>query len=152
MMHPHRGFTLLIAVILSAVSLSLALALLDISYKQVTLAIAAKQSQYAFYNADAAMECALYYDQKLDAFNYTTPLASGSITCAGLPITAYSTSQSGGVRTTSFKIQCSPSGSSATVTVRKSSAVATTMYANGYNICNESDARRIERGLKINYP
>ena len=67
----QRGFTLLVAVILASVALSLGLILLDISYKQVVLASSARQSQSAFYNADSAMECALYWDQQFDSFAYT---------------------------------------------------------------------------------
>lgn len=148
---PQRGFTLLVAIILASVALALALALLDISYKQVTLALTAKQSQYAFANADSGLECALYWDLKQDAFNYTTPLAAGSITCSGLAITGYSTSQAGGIRTTSFTVPCAVSGVSASVTVRKQSDATTAIYSNGYNACDVNDARRIERGLKATF-
>jgi len=148
---PQRGFTLLIAVILSSVSLALALALLDVAYKQVTLALLAKQSQYAFAAADSALECALYWDQKRDAFNYTTALGSGSITCATLPLSSYSTAVASGVRTTIFSVQCPTGGTSATITVKKASNADTQIFSNGYNSCAASDLRRVERGLKISY-
>ena len=60
---PSRGFTLLISVLLVTVILSLSLSLLDVAYKQVVLSSTAKQSQYAFYTADSALECTLYWDQ-----------------------------------------------------------------------------------------
>ena len=88
---PIRGVTLLISVILTSVVLSVALALLDITYKQVLLSGSAKQSQYAFYNADTAMECALYWDQQKNAFDYTTPLGAGSLLCNTLGATSYVT-------------------------------------------------------------
>jgi Tfp pilus assembly protein PilX len=148
----HRGFTLLIAVVLSSVALSIGLALLDIAYKQVVLASTAKQSQNAFYAADSVLECALYWDQQSDAFNYTTPLASGSITCnSGLPITSYTTSQAGGTRTTTFTVPCAASGEQGVVKVYKTSAAATQIFATGYNTCDTTNTRRIERGLKIVY-
>jgi len=149
----QRGFTLIIAVILSSVSLALAMALLDVSYKQVTLALSAKQSNYAFAAADTALECALYYDQKLDAFNYTTPLASGSITCGGIAISGYSSTQASGIRTTIFSQRCSASDATtnAVVTVRKRDNAVTDIFANGYNNCVANDLRRVERGLKISF-
>lgn len=146
-----RGFTLLIAVVLSSVIVSVSLALLDITYKQVTLASAAAQSQYAFYSADSALECALYFDQKSNAFDYYSPLGSSSITCAELPIQDYVTSQSGGTVTTTFTVPCAGGGSRGNVTVTKSSTGATSIFANGYNSCANDDVRRIERGIKATY-
>ncbi len=154
MMHTTspRGFTLLIAVILSSVISSVGLALLDVTLKQVILASAATQSQYAFYNADTALECALYWDQKIGAFDYTSPLSAGSITCADLVVTNYVPASGSGTRTTSFSVPCtSGSGTLGTVSISKTATGQTTIYANGYNSCDPNDPRRLERGLKATY-
>lgn len=158
---PLRGITLLVAVILSSVVLSVALSLLDITYKQVLLASSAKQSQYAFYNADSAMECALYWDQQKDAFDYTaTVYLANGFTCADtsgvvqtiVPNTAPNSSTVGGsTRTTVFYLPCAGGGTSGVVTVSKTSAAATTIFATGYSSCSAADPRRIERGLKVTY-
>ncbi|MEK7602014.1 MAG: hypothetical protein AAB472_00795 [Patescibacteria group bacterium] len=145
--HPQRGVTLLIAVILSSVIVSVALALLDISYKQQLLASTAKQSQYAFYAADSVMECALYWDQQWNAFDYTSPI--GSISCNNQTITPSSVVTTN--RVTTFTLPCATGGIQGIVTVTKSSAAATNIFATGYSTCNASDPRRIERGLKVNY-
>jgi Tfp pilus assembly protein PilX len=85
----ERGFTLLIAVIFMSVMLAFGLALGSLAYKQQVLASSAIQSQYAFYAADAALECALYADQRenLFAYNATTPTEVGgnapAMTCDG---------------------------------------------------------------------
>lgn len=157
MMNPmdtSRGFALLVAVVLTSVLLSVGLALLDISYKQVILSSTARQSQYAFYAADTAMECALYWDQKQNAFSYTAPLAT--IRCSATDITP-STSVSGGIRTTTFSTPC-VNGVSGSVTVYKTNgaicsgtSATSCIYASGYNTCTSSDPRRIERGLKVFY-
>ncbi len=143
-----RGFTLLIAVIMCSVLVSVGLALLDITYKQVLLAQAATQSQYAFYNADSALECALYWDQKQNAFDYsyTSPTA---LTCGGLSVT--STLTSGTTKQTVLTIPCAAGGSSATVTILKNASAVTTIYANGYNTCTTTDLKRVERGLRARY-
>ena len=153
-----RGVTLLVAVILSSVVLSVALALLDVAYKQQLLASTAKQSQYAFYNADTVMECALYWDQRQNAFDYTSPLASGSVTCKNLPLLNYVSSLNGSTRTTTFNVTCSGSDVRGTMTIVKtngSSFCAGTsyscLYATGYSSCDATDPRRIERGLKVLY-
>ncbi len=152
-----RGFTLLIAVIMCSVLVSVGLALLDITYKQVLLAQAATQSQYAFYNADTALECALYWDQKVGVFVWDFPGSQGNtaldVKCQGLDVPNYTVTQSGGIRTTSFSVPCAPplSGTLGTVIVNKTATNATTIYANGYNTCNANDPKRIERGLKAQY-
>jgi len=65
-----RGFTLLIAVIFMSVMLSFGVALGSLGYKQQVLASGAIASQYAFYVADTALECALYADQQQNLFDY----------------------------------------------------------------------------------
>ena len=66
----QRGFSLLVTVIFTSVMLMLGLALGSLGYKQQVLASTAIESQYAFYAADAGLECVLYEDQQLDQFNY----------------------------------------------------------------------------------
>src|SRR4051812_30828309 len=113
MMHTprQRGFTLLIAIILSSVVLTVGLSLLDVAYKQVVLSSTAKQSQVAFYNADSALECALYYDQKFNAFDYTAPANQSSLTCSSTPVTNFTSSIADPTkRVTIFTIPCPGGG------------------------------------------
>lgn len=151
---PQRGFTLLIAIILSSVTLALGMALLDIAYKQIVLATSAKQSQYAFYNADSALECALYWDQQQNAFDYTSP--ASSITCATQTMTLATlpntTTVSGNKRTTKVYMPCTGGGTNALMTISKDNVTgSTTIYSNGYSNCNASDSHRVERGLAASY-
>lgn len=153
----QRGFTLLIAIVLTTVLLSVSLALLDIAFKQVTLSSTARQSQHAFYAADSAMECALYWDQQFNrfAFSNATP---GTITCNAVSIPV-STSVSGGTRTSTFSIPCEGGGSSASVIIQKTNGTAvcsgssanSCIFANGYNTCDADSQNRVERGLKVFY-
>lgn len=154
MMHPRnapqRGFTLLIAVILASVALGVGLALLDIAYKQVVLASAARQSQTAFYAADSVMECALYYDQQMNTFGYSA--SSGTVTCNGTNPATVTFNNGVTPRSRTFTIQCTGNtGVLGMVTVYKDSNAATSIYAEGYNTCDSSNQRRIERGLKATY-
>lgn len=149
---PTRGFTLIIAVLVSSVVVSVGLTLLDITYKQITLASSATQSQYAFYNADTTLECALYWDQKFGAFDFTTPLQAESITCNNIPVTDYTSYvPTAGTRRTEFAIPCEAYGTLGYVTIDKTTTNETVILANGYNSCDEDDLRRIERGLKAQY-
>lgn len=150
---PPRGFTLLIAVILSSVALSVGIALLDVAYKQVILASSARQSQTAFYNADTALECVLYWDQTQNAFSYAAPV--GSITCNGvnISVTPNQTPAPPNPRVRTFVITCPgiAGSSSASTTVYKWNTGSTTIYTSGFNTCDPNNLRRIERGLKVTY-
>lgn len=150
MMHPHRGFTLLIAVILASVAVSLGLALLDITYKQIILASTAKQSHTAFYAADSVLECVLYLDQKLAAFSHGTPRDISSDSCNGYTLAGYVTSTTVATRTTDFTVQCE-SGELGDARVYKNVSGKTDIYVTGYNTCSTSNQRRVERGLKLSY-
>lgn len=158
-----RGFTLLISLVLTGVILAVAIALADLAYKQIVFSSVARQSQIAFYNADSAIECALYWDQKYNHFGFSK-VNFPNITCGNQSIAITNSGVSGGIRTTSFSIattstQCPSGGTLATVTIRKTNGTATCnsvgstncIFAAGYNTCNASDPRRIERGLKVQY-
>jgi Tfp pilus assembly protein PilX len=146
-----RGFTLILAMIFTTVVLSVGLALADVAYKQVILASNARQSEYAFYAADAALECALYQDQKLNTFSYTSEPLSGSFTCESQTVNYTATSASGGSRTTTFSIPCAGGGAQANLVIKKNSNSTATLDAGGFNNCNASDPNRVERGVKASY-
>ena len=150
---PMRGITLLIAVILSTVVLTVAIALLDVTYKQVVLASSATESDFAFYAADTAMECALYYDQQQASFDYASAANSFAISCNAQSITVTEPTDAGGTgfRTATWSVPCAGGGTQASVTVSKSSVGSTVLYATGYSSCSATDPRRIERGLKVSY-
>jgi hypothetical protein len=149
-----RAFTLLITMILVSVILSVSFALLDIAYKQVYLTSIAAQSEVAFYNADSGLECALYWDQQQDEFDFTSEPSSGSFNCEGQTV-PFSAPTSPLARTTTFTIPCAGDTTSgdgnATVIIYKQPTGATSMYSNGFNTCKASDTRRVERGLETSY-
>lgn len=151
MMHHPRGFALLIAIILTSVILAVGIALLDMAFKQIVLASGAKNSQIAFYNADSALECALYWDQSMNAFSYSAPRAGSGIACDERTVINFKNPVAGGRRTTSFDLSCPTSGTSAHVEIYKESTGRTNIYANGFSSCRDTDPTRIERGLKAHY-
>jgi Tfp pilus assembly protein PilE len=156
-----RGFTLIIALIFTAVILSVSLSLASVAYNQVILASTAQQSEYAFYNADSALECALYQDQKLDTFDYSNTTTSGTFSCEGQTISWNLPTASGGSRTSgsspTFSVLCSNGTTEATVSILKqitqpaNAPYHTIIYANGFSGCNTSDPQRVERGIESHY-
>ncbi len=85
--HSQRGFTLLIAVIFVSVMLALGLTLSSLGFKQSILASSGTESQYAFYAADAALECALRVDQHAIDMGIDNPFSysNGLSTSASFP-------------------------------------------------------------------
>ena len=59
-----RGFTLFYAVLITSLLLALGLAVFNITLKELLLSSDARESQNAFYSADTALECALFWDLK----------------------------------------------------------------------------------------
>ena len=71
-----KGIALLVTVIFMSVMLAFGVTLASLAYKQSVLASTASLSQVAFFAADAALECALYADQRQGPSiypPYTTP-------------------------------------------------------------------------------
>jgi type II secretory pathway pseudopilin PulG len=73
----QSGFALLVSLIVVAAVLSIGLAILDLSVKQVRLAATTKDSEIAFHAANAGMECARFWRRDQSA-----EMTSGSDTAA----------------------------------------------------------------------
>ncbi len=91
-----RGFTLLFASLIGALVLAVGLAILSIALKQLQLSSSGRESQKAFFSADAGVECALFLDRggvdtdcRLGVFATpsTTPTggSDGSMVACGVP-------------------------------------------------------------------
>lgn len=176
-----KGFTLFIALIVSSILLAVGFSIGNIILKQLKLSTAGKESQLAFYAADSASECAMYWDRKdaagnsvIDvAFGTTTSLASvqslikcGSGTNINSPdgsvFVASKISNGLANATTTFYINYGDVtgygyNSCAKVTVAKTGN-NTAIDARGYNAgfiagtgCDLSGARTVERGLLLTY-
>lgn len=159
-----RGFALLIAVIFMSVMLSFGLALGSLSYKQQILASTATASQYAFYVADAALECALYADQQQDIFVYpaSDPTSVPVITCDGsTPISATKAwSDSKWIITQRLSLDSDKRCADVTVYKYKEpqlpSNVTTYLFSQGYDVscatvASPNGARFVSRGFSVSY-
>ena len=68
-----RGFTLLLAALVASIVLALGTSIYTLAQKQVLLSALGRDSQFAFYAADTAAECALYWDFRYAYFATSTP-------------------------------------------------------------------------------
>lgn len=162
----QRGFALLIAVIFMSVMLALGLALGSLGYKQEVLASSAIQSQYAFYAADGALECALYADQQQGLFAYDS-YNSGSppqMPCDGIPpVSASTVSYTSGVNgewVVTTRLSLNGGAQCADVTVYKpafpSPTNPTYIFSQGYDVscttvASPNGAFFSSRGLEAKY-
>ena len=162
--HPNttRGMALLVAIILATVALSIGTALTSLSHQQLALSVAAEQSEYAFYAADAALECALYLDKQQDAFNYDVPgYASECPTISGPESIRFNPYRISGNRQRSdsrisvghewFSVEGGIA--CARFSVVKAASGATTIYARGRNICADGfdPSKVVEQSIKVSY-
>lgn len=80
------GFVILFAVLVSALILLMTVGILNIVKKQIILSSYSSESQYAFYAADAALECALYQDIGGESTQFivdTSLYSASSVRCSG---------------------------------------------------------------------
>jgi Tfp pilus assembly protein PilX len=173
----NRGMTLFIAVVIMSILLFISFAVVNITIKGSLFASFGRDSQFAFYAADAGMECALYWDSKykLSPTEYISAFATSSegaprmITCANQSISTGSQTLptgnpsliggGGDANATSTFYFVMGEGSSpvthcAIVTVNKhylGSNLITYIKSKGYNTCNTGNLRRVERGIEVTY-
>lgn len=83
-----KGFVILFVVLISTTILLITASIFNVSIKEVILSSYAGESQIAFYNADSALECALYSDIQGAIFDTTAPATSVDVDCTGQTFTA----------------------------------------------------------------
>ncbi|MBI2046286.1 MAG: hypothetical protein HYT28_02610 [Parcubacteria group bacterium] len=137
----NNGFVLLYAVLVASIVLSIGIGLHAITLKELIISSSVRDSQLAFYAADAGTECALYWDIQGKAFSTSTTHA---ITCANTNMLV------GGGDISTFSLPLS-NGACAEVTVDKTAPSQIVVTSRGHNTCNLDDPRRVERALRVTY-
>lgn len=93
--YSNRGYTLLFAVLTASLVLGVAVFIVNISRKQYELSVSARNSIYAFYAADAGIECAVNpaswansnAGNAVYAGTYASSSVSNILTCGGSNVT-----------------------------------------------------------------
>lgn len=156
----EAGFTILLAALVTSLVLSLGISIFSIARKSITLSTLGRDSQYAFYAADTAAECALYWDvPPRDAFSTSTPISE--IRCDDPeppnPITVTNNLPvwPNTVFTIGVATPFEPNGRCAVVTVTKRDQPPfTVINADGYNVpCAErtTNPRTLQRSVQLSY-
>ena len=168
-----RGYTLLFAVIVSVLVLSIATFILSVSRKQAILSSSARDSIYAFYAADSGLECALENIAVLatsspsatiqcgaGTFNVIPPQGDASVAGTSTFYMFTGTGQFNGSITDPNSQSGAASCASTTVSYAISYVPATsttiTIETRGYNIgwknsthdCSYTGPRKVERAIR----
>lgn len=142
----ERGYAILFTVVIVAIISTITMGLLNAAYKQVILSSVARDSTIAFYQSDIASECALYADNE---FNMVPP--PGNVwNCAGYDLKFTSVGDT---------YEISPEDETSTdkcfrvTTIKQNMGdyISTKISAGGYNICNKSGLRTVERSVEVTY-
>lgn len=152
--HSSAGFTLLLAALVASLVLSLGIAIFSIAQKSVTLSTLGRDSQFAFYAADTAAECALYWDIRHQLFSTTSPPTQ--ITCDSPPNTDSAITTLGAWPPMTFSFQYEPNGYCAQVLVTKNDVnPKTTIHADGFSTrcadIGSTNSRALQRSVELHY-
>ena len=164
----QRGIALLIAVLISAVAIAVGAAIYSIVQKQLILTGLSRDSQFAFYAADSAAECALYWDNRYGYFAATTTIPGSPAICSNNTLAVTRPGNATYPYISTF--QYDTNGLCAVVSVVKcdgtitdpvhgtcvssGSSIHTTIIAYGYNVAcsaTSSSLRVLQRAVRLNY-
>lgn len=153
-----QGFALFYSVIIISLILTIAISISNITYRQTLLSNLAKDSQIAFYQADAGIECGLYYDVKQGSFPLGMTLATAqtnlsSINCGGNELVLM-VNESSAVSNHDYFVYQEGTGNTLpcykVVFDKVKTPGVNTIDAHGYNLCGEGP-KRVERALHVTY-
>lgn len=152
LIHKNKGYAILFSVVVISVISVIAIGLSNATFKQLILSSLANDSQSSFYQSDMATECALYADNVL-LMNGSSPSPwRCGVDPNGNDYILNISSQS------EYDYNVNPSVSSTSLpcfdfNVKKTNSdpVVTEIYARGYNICDKSNSKTVEREIKVTY-
>jgi hypothetical protein len=156
----QKGYTLLFAVLLSSMVLSISVSVLNIARKEVLLSSSARESSTAIYIADGALDCAVLQDNNQQ---FNDPTSQPPISCEGVTRPVTITPQSTYTRYTFYVSDgAGISSPCAAVTVDRypaagSNPAKTVIEARGYNVgfqsgtCGGAHPRKVERAFRYSY-
>lgn len=148
-----KGFTLFAAIVTAGILLLIATGVASLAVRQSLISSSGRQSQHAFYAADTGIECALYWDVKnpagFSAFSTTT---GSNIYCNKDLDNLGNEWAVGGSDTSTFgPITFEPEVYCTVVTVTKEDDGSTEIESRGYNTCDLTNPRRVERAIRATY-
>lgn len=152
----QKGFALLFTVLLVSITLSIAIGVSNITYKQAILSSLAKDSQIAFYQADTGAECGLYYEFTRSAFPEGSTIGDvqssefRELECGEEVLDFDQAASSNDYFVFRFDSYDSLPSSCFSLVFDKT-GTDNIIQSYGYNICSTSHPRQVERALEVLY-
>jgi Tfp pilus assembly protein PilX len=146
----RRGFVLMLSVIMLSVILATSLGVFNLVYQGMKLSGTTRESQLAYYAADAGVECALFADFRGANSFGTTTAPSVATECANVSkLQKLSDSYVNGA---TFTVDYG-NGSCVNVTVDKTipPTGSTKLSAVGKNNCSGQATDQVNRSLEVTY-
>lgn len=151
----NSGYSLLVAIVTTSLLIIVSFAVLNVAIRQTIIAKSNQESQYAYYNAESGIECAIYWDLKnssgSSAFATETP---STIFCNGQTLANMGGGGNTNATSTFTLTPMSPKGC-VIVKVGKVKTPAdyglTRIESYGYNTCTAGAIKKVERGITITY-
>lgn len=145
----NSGYAILFAVVIVSVISLISFGLSNTTYKQLILSSLAGDSQTAYLQSDMGTECSLYADNIVGMVNLPASWNCG-VDSNGNPY-SFSVTNIGGVKYIVAPVFLGVSSSCFEFDVDKSISNATTIKARGYNICDKSNSKTVEREIQVTY-
>lgn len=144
----QKGYAILFTIVLVGIISAISIGLASVSYKQLILSSVAKDSQVSFYQSDMASECGLYAENKL-----SMTAASSSPWVCGIDSTGtgyiLNIALYGVSGYTLLPASPMDQSTSPCFNIIMDKSAATKLIARGYNICNKTNIRTVEREINI---
>lgn len=148
-----KGFTLFMSLVVAGTLLLVSSGMVTLAVRQSKIASAGKDSQMAFYAADTAMDCAIYWDvANPDGQSAFATSTSSVINCnKDSSNSGNQWTVGGGSVSTVNSVTFLPDLYCAKFTVTKNDDGTTIIEAKGYNTCDSNNPRRVERAVRATY-
>lgn len=153
--HNKKGFTLLFAVLVSTLVVSIGATIISIALRQTILSGTSRESQFAFYAANTALDCAHYWDTigapgtNNSSFVFPAPIAGEiqtdavDITCSGINIKTGRDSKDPGIIVTKpWEETLSPSENKTTFFLKITDKAKITGLPS-YEYCAEATVKKV---------
>jgi len=148
----QSGFTLFIAIVVMGTLLMISTGIVNLAVKQAFISSSGRESQHAFYAADTGIECALYWDVQSPTGQSAFATTTGSMINCNMDVNNPGNEWVvGGAEISTANITFLPEPYCATVVVTKGPGATTQIESFGYNTCDPSNPRRVERAVRASY-
>ena len=141
-----NGYAILFTMVIMTIIMTFAVGMSNGAYKQTILSSTARDSQIAFYQADTAGECALYIIGKPVTLSAGTNFPCGGVDSFGNSIELTVVGNNG-----LYSLEKSSPDPSRPCFKIETDLINKILIVKGYNVCNPTDRRKVERAIEITY-